>query len=49
MHQKLIWKEGHIYSVYIVYIAYKTKSQASNIRVKFIMTTQKGQSQKKIS
>ena len=32
----------HIYSV-------KAKSQAGNIRVKYIMTTQKGQSQKKIS
>ena len=34
--------EVHIYSV-------KAKSQADNIRVKYIMTTQKGQSQKKIS
>ena len=32
----------HIYSV-------KAKSQAGNIKVKYIMTTQKGQSQKKIS
>ena len=32
----------HIYSV-------KAKSQAGNIRVKYIMTTQKGQSRKKIS
>ena len=30
----------HIYSV-------KAKSQAGNVRVKYIMTTQKGQSQKK--
>ena len=42
MHQKLRWMEVHTYSV-------KTKSQAGNIRVKYIMTTQKGQSQKKIS
>ena len=41
--------EVHIYSVYRVYIVYKAKSQAGNIRVKYIMTTQKGQSQKKIS
>ena len=34
--------EVNIYSV-------KAKSQAGNIRVKDIMTTQKGQSQKKIS
>ena len=34
--------EVHIYSV-------KAKSQAGNIRVKYIMTTQKGQSRKKIS
>ena len=27
----------------------KAKSQAGNIRVKYIMTTQKGQSRKKIS
>ena len=32
----------HIYSV-------KAKSQAGNIRVKYIMTTQKGQSRKKIT
>ena len=32
----------HIYSV-------KAKSQAGNIRVKYIMATQKGQNQKKIS
>ena len=32
----------HIYSV-------KAKSQAGNIRVKYIMATQKGQRQKKIS
>ena len=32
----------HIYSV-------KAKSQAGNIRVKYIMTTQKGQSRKKMS
>ena len=32
----------HIYSV-------KAKSQAGNIRVKYIMTTQKGQSRKKIN
>ena len=30
--------------VYRVYIVYKAKSQAGNIRVKYIMTTQKGQS-----
>ena len=42
MQQKLIWMEVHIYSV-------KAKSQAGNIRVKHIMTTQKGQSRKKIS
>ena len=42
MHQKLIWMEVHIYDV-------KAKSQAANIWVKYIMTTQKGQSQKKIS
>ena len=34
--------EVHIYSV-------KAKSQAGNKWVKYIMTTQKGQSQKKIS
>ena len=34
--------EVHIYSV-------KAKSQAGHIGVKYIMTTQKGQSQKKIS
>ena len=34
--------EVHIYSV-------KVKSQAGNIWIKDIMTTQKGQSQKKIS
>ena len=34
--------EVHIYSV-------KAKSQAGNILVKYIMTTQKGQSRKKIS
>ena len=39
----------HIYSVYRVYIAYKAKSQAGNIRVKYVMTTQKGQNRKKIS
>ena len=33
MYQKLIWMKEHIYSV-------KTRSQAGNIRVKFIMTTQ---------
>ena len=42
MHQKLIWMKEHIYSV-------KAKSQAGNIRVKFMMATQKGQSRKKIS
>ena len=31
MHQKLIWMEVHIYSVYRVYIAYKAKSQTGNI------------------
>ena len=30
--------EAHIYSVYRVYIVYKAKSQAGNIRVKYIMT-----------
>ena len=49
IHEKLIWIEVHIYSVYRVYIVYKAKSQAGNIRVKYIMTTQKGQSRKKIS
>ena len=39
----------HIYSVYRVYIAYKAKSQAGNIRVKYVMTTQKDQNRKKIS
>ena len=34
--------EVHIYSV-------NAKSQAGNLSVKYIMTTQKGQSQKKIS
>ena len=34
--------EVHIYS-------FKAKGQAVNKRVKYIMTTQKGQSQKKIS
>ena len=42
MHKKLMWMEVHIYS-------YKAKSQAGNIWVKGLMTTQKGQSQKKIS
>ena len=41
--------EVHIYIVYRVHIVYKAKSQAGNIRVKYIMTTQKGQSGKKIS
>ena len=41
--------EVHIFSVYRIYIAYKAKSQAGNIRVKYVMTTQKGQSRKKIS
>ena len=40
MHKTLMWIEVHIYSV---------KSQTGNIWVKDIMTTQKGQSQKKIS
>ena len=38
---KININEEHIYSV-------KDKSQAGNIRVKYIMKTQKGQSQKKI-
>ena len=42
MHQKSIWMGVHTYSV-------KVKSQAGDIRVKYIMTTQKGQSWKKIS
>ena len=42
MHQKLTWMKVHIYSA-------KAKSQAGDIRVKYIMTTQKGQSQKKIN
>ena len=42
MHQKLKWVEVHIYSV-------KTKSQAGNIWVKYIMTAQKDQNQKKNS
>ena len=37
-----MWMEVHIYSV-------KTKSQAGNMWVKDIMTTQKGHSWKKIS
>ena len=37
-----MWMEVQVYSV-------KAKSQAGNIWVKDIMTTQKGQSQKKIS
>ena len=37
-----MWMEVQMYSV-------KAKSQAGNIWVKDIMTTQKGQSQKKIS
>ena len=41
MHQKLMWMKEHVYSV-------KAKSQAGNIRAKYIMATQKGQSQKKI-
>ena len=36
-----MWMEVHIYSV-------KAKSQTGNIRVKGIMTTQKGQSWKKV-
>ena len=39
----------YTYIVCIEYIVYKAKSQAGNIRVKYIMTTQKGQSGKKIS
>ena len=39
-HKKM-WMEVHIYSV-------KAKSQTGNIRVKGIMTTQKGQSWKKV-
>ena len=39
---KLLWMKVNIYSV-------KAKTQAGNIRVKHIMTTQKGQSQKEIS
>ena len=39
---KLIWMKEHIYSI-------KAKSQAGNRRVKYIMATEKGQSQKKIS
>ena len=38
-----------VHSVYRVYIVYKAKSQAGNIRVKYIITTQKGQNRKKIS
>ena len=40
--QKLIWMKVNIYNV-------KAKSQPGDIRVKYIMTTQNGQSQKKIS
>ena len=40
IYQKLIQMEVHIYSV-------KAKSQAGNTRVKYIMTTQKGQNRKK--
>ena len=49
MRQKLIGMEVHTYSVYRVYIVYKAKSQAGNLRIKYIMTTQKDQSLKKIS
>ena len=42
MYQKLMWIEVHIYCV-------KAKSQAGNIWDKYIMTTQKDQSLKKIS
>ena len=41
--------EVHMYSVYRVYVVYKAKSQAGNITVKYVITTQKGQSQQKIS
>ena len=41
--------EVHIYGVYRVYIVHKGKIKAGNVRVKYIMTTQKGQNQKKIS
>ena len=40
-HQKLIWMEVHIFSV-------KARCTAGKIWVKYIMTTQKSQSQKKI-
>ena len=39
MHQRLIWIKVHIYSV-------KAKSQAGNIRFKYIMTTQKDKKNK---
>ena len=41
LRKTLMWMEIHICSV-------KAKSQAGNIKVKDIMTTQKGQSRKKI-
>ena len=41
--------EARIYSVYGVYMVYRAQSQAGNIRVKYIITTQKGQNRKKIS
>ena len=43
MHKKLTWMEVHIYS------SVNVKSQAGNVWDKDITTTQKGQSQKKIS
>ena len=42
MHKKIIWMEVQIYNV-------KAKSQASNIWVKVIKATQRGQSWNKIS
>ena len=45
MYAPKINMNGSTHSTYSV----KAKSQAGSIRVKYIMTTQKGQSQKKIS
>ena len=39
--------EVHIYSVYRVYIVYKAKSQAGNIRVKYIMKHKKAKAERK--
>ena len=39
--------EVHIYSVYRVYIVYKAKSQAGNIRVKYIRQQKKAKPERK--